>query len=150
MASHPALIHPLPTDLMSMKAFDSTCMTIANHPGGGTTASSSSSSSRAAGVDNKYSAVAKHMVDTGKAGKVGCYFRPVCEVVPALVRRGQAVRGGYSWAEKVVVAKAKVYVGGKLMPPPPLWTWDVDVGWLIVCWRDRAGRGGPKPEIHGS
>lgn len=126
MASHPALIHPLPTDLMSMKAFDSTCMTIANHPGGGTTASSSSSS-RAAGVENKYSAVAKHMVDTGKAGKFGCYFRPVCEVVPALVRRGQAVRGGYSWAEKVVVAKAKVYVGGNLMSPPcgrGTWMWD--------------------------
>jgi len=45
-------------------------------------------------------------------GNPGCIGRPICEVLPALLRRGDPELGNYSWGDRVVISKSKVYVGG--------------------------------------
>ena len=109
MRTQRTIIHPVCTDLMSMQPFNASAMTIANHP-------SNIGPLRREEIETLYDARSQGFLrDPGISG-VGCHLRPVCEVLPGLVRRGNPASGGYSWADKQVISKAKVYVGGNFPP----------------------------------
>ena len=92
-------IHPLIHDLTSMMSFDNNQFTIVNYP-------------------EAIPPVERAAMDSWLAHSspgpenIGCSGRPVCEVLPALLRRGDPELGNYSWRDRVVISKSKVYVGG--------------------------------------
>ncbi|PWW72491.1 hypothetical protein C7212DRAFT_348110 [Tuber magnatum] len=92
-------IHPLMHDLPSMMSFDHRHFTIVNYPENVTPVERAS-------MDAWFARSSPGPV------VVGCARKPICEVLPALLRRGDPELGNYSWRDRVVIAKSKVYVGG--------------------------------------
>jgi len=92
-------IHPLIHDLPAMMSFDNNHFTIVNYP-------ETIPPAERATMDAWFAHSSPGPED------VGCSGRPICEVLPALLRRGDPELGNYSWRDRVVISKSKVYVGG--------------------------------------
>ncbi|KAG0639334.1 hypothetical protein HOY80DRAFT_963789 [Tuber brumale] len=93
-------IHPLMHDLPSMMSFDHRHFTIVNYP-------EPIPPAERATMDAWFAQ------SSPGPDVVGCAGKPVCEILPALLRRGDPELGNYSWRDRVVIAKSKVYVGGQ-------------------------------------
>ncbi|KAG0138267.1 hypothetical protein HOY82DRAFT_596487 [Tuber indicum] len=93
-------IHPLMHDLPSMMRFDHRHFTIVNYP-------EPTPPAERAAMDSWFAQ------SSSKPSIVGCARKPICEVLPALLRRGDPELGNYSWRDRVIISKSKVYVGGE-------------------------------------
>lgn len=92
-------IHPLIYDLPSMMSFDNSQFTIVNYP-------ETTPPVERANMDTWFAQ------SSPGPENPGCTGRAICEVLPALLRRGDPELGNYSWGDRVVISKSKVYVGG--------------------------------------